>query len=284
MSFENLSPEKITDLPINEAVPQIFNKGLVYVAPSTPIRNVALFLIPIRNLFMGGIVVMEEGKPIGKIGPKHILKKILDAGYPQCMDIDAKNVMVSIEQEIRTNFIIREVLELFLKTRFGFSPIMKDGQLVATISTRDFLPIIAKMNINMPLQTIASDLIYISDKISVENTLQIMFKKNLRKIAIKDGDGVKIVDDRSLLGFLFSGGRGNPKALDIDIGFLPKSNVAELEPNTSISKAAEILLKEDLPCSIFNDRIVTPWDLVMKVLGTYVNRTDMNETNLLDSF
>ncbi len=282
MSFENLSPEKIMDLPINEAVPQIFNKGLVYVAPSTPIRNVALFLIPIRNLFMGGIVVMEEGKPIGKIGPKHILKKILDAGYPQCMDTDAKNVMVSIEQEIRTNFIIREVLELFLKTRFGFSSIMKDDQLVATISTRDFLPIIAKMNINMPLQTIASDLIYISDKISVENTLQIMFKKNLRKIAIKDGDGVKIVDDRSLLGFLFSWGRGNPKALDIDIGFLPKSNVAELEPNTTISKAAEILLKEDLPCSIFNDRIVTPWDLVMKVLGTYVNRTDMNKTNLLD--
>lgn len=282
MSIENLPPEEIIDLPISKAVPHIFNRELVYVAPSTPIRNTALFLIPIRQLFMSGIVVMNEGKPIGKIGPKHILHQVLEVGYPQCMNVDAQNVMVSIEREIKTNFCIGAVLEIFQKSKFGFHPIMRNDVLVATISTRDFLPIIVKMNIDEPVQTIASNLIYISSKISIENTLQIMFKKNLRKIAIKDAGTVKIVDDQSLLGYLFSWEKGKPNALDTEIGVLPKSNVAELEPDTTISIAAKTLLKNNLPCSINDDKIVTPWDLVMKVFGAYVKRTDMNETALLD--
>lgn len=280
--MEKLFAEKILDMSIEEALPNIFHKGTVFVAPTTPLKNTALFLIPLRALFTSGIVVMEDNKPVGRIGPTHILKKVLEEGYSNCLNATAKDVMVEIGRDIRANFSLRDVLELFKDTRFGFCPVMRNDLLAGSVSTRDFLVFVAKMGIDRAVQTIASDLIYISPSISIENALQIMSKKNLRKIAIKENGHAKIVDDRSLLGYLFSWEKGKPNILDTDITNLPKSNVAKILLNTSISKAAEELLLNDLPCSINDDKIITPWDLVMKVLGPYVVRTDMNDAALLD--
>ena len=278
----SLSADEILDMSIQEAFPHIFNKGTVFVASDTPIKNIALFLIPLRELYTSGIVVMKDNKSIGRIGPSHILKKVLESGYPQCLSATAKDVMVSIVREVRATFALREVLEIFRDSKFGFTPVMKNELLAGTISTRDFLPFIAKMGVERPANTIASDLIYISPKISIENTLRIMFEENLRKIAIKEKGQTKIVDDRSLLGYLFSWENGKPHAFDTDIGALPKSNVANFPHTISISKAAEELLVKDMPCSISEDKIITPWDFVMKVLGSHVAKTDMNETVLLD--
>jgi predicted transcriptional regulator len=277
-----LSAEKILDMSIQEAFPHNFNKGTVFVSPETPIKNIALFLIPLRELYTSGIVVMKDNKSVGRIGPSHILKKVLNSGYPQCLSATAKDIMVSIVREVRATFALREVLEIFKDSKFGFISVMKNELLAGTVSTRDFLPFIAKMGIARPANTIASDLIYISPKISIENTLRIMFEENIRKIAIKESGETKIVDDRSLLGYLFSWETGKPHALDTDIGTLPKSNTANFPHTISISKAAEELLVKDMPCSISEDRIITPWDFVMKVLGSYVTKTDMNETVLLD--
>lgn len=280
--MEHLDAEEILDLTIQDAFPHIFNRGTVYVAPDTPIRNIALFLIPLRELYTSGIVVMENNSPIGRISPTHILKKVVENGYPQCLAATAKDVMVSIVRDVRATFTLRTVLEIFRDTKFGFSPVMKNELLAGTISTRDFLPFIVKMGVKRPANTIASDLIYINHKISIENTLRIMFEEDIRKIAIKKKDQVTIVDDRSLLGYLFSWETGKPNALDVDIDVLPKSNVANFPHTISISKAAEELLVKNLPCSISEDKIITPWDFVVKVLGSHVAKTDMNETVLLD--
>ncbi|MEK6956505.1 MAG: CBS domain-containing protein [Thermoproteota archaeon] len=280
--MEHLDAEEILDLTIQDVFPHIFSRGTVYVAPDTPIRNIALFLIPLRELYTSGIVVMENNNPIGRISPTHILKKVVENGYPQCLAATARDVMVSIVREVRATFTLRAVLEIFRDTKFGFSPVMKNELLAGTISTRDFLPFIVKMGVERPANTIASDLIYINHKISIENTLRIMFEEDIRKIAIKEKGQVTIVDDRSLLGYLFSWETGKPNALDVDIDVLPKSNVANFPHTISISKAAEELLVKNLPCSISEDKIITPWDFVMKVLGSHVAKTDMNETVLLD--
>lgn len=52
--MEHLDAEEILDLTIQDAFPHIFNRGTVYVAPDTPIRNIALFLIPLRDLYTSG--------------------------------------------------------------------------------------------------------------------------------------------------------------------------------------------------------------------------------------
>jgi len=127
----SLSADEILDMSIQEAFPHIFNKGTVFVASDTPIKNIALFLIPLRELYTSGIVVMKDNKSIGRIGPSHILKKVLESGYPQCLSATAKDVMVSIVREVRATFALREVLEIFRDSKFGFTPVMKNELLEA---------------------------------------------------------------------------------------------------------------------------------------------------------
>lgn len=283
MSSEKLPAEKILGLSISDAVPHIFSKGTVFVAPSTALREIALFLIPLRELFVSGIVVMKENKPVGRIGPKHILEKVIEVGYQECLKLCAQDLMVGLPKiQILANFEIREVLEFFKDTKFGFCPIIRNDILAATVSTRDFLPLVSKMKLEQPVSTISSELIYTSSQISIENALRIILKKNIRKIAVKEKNTTKIVDDRSLLGYLFLWEFGKPNLVDTEIGVLPKSNVSELPSNTHISKVADELLIKDLPCHVYDDKIVTPWDLVMKTLGTFIVKTDVNDSVLLD--
>jgi len=183
--LERFGPEEIIDLPIKDVLPNISEKAKVYLPPSIPLKNAATFLIPLRELYVSGIVVMEDNKFVGRISARHILQKVLDVGYPQCLKLQVKDAMVGIGSEIKTNFSIREVLELFSNTKFGFCPVTRNETLFGSISTRDFLPIVEKMEIKEPISTISSEIIHIDGKICIENTLRIMMKKKLRKIVIK---------------------------------------------------------------------------------------------------
>lgn len=281
-SLENLAPQKLLEISIKKAMPHIFNRGLFYVAPSAPLRDVALFMIPLRELFASGIVVVSESKPIGRIGPKHVLQKFLELGYPKCLEIEARDIMVETGDQISESSPIRDVLKIFKATKFGFCPITNDGTLVATISTRDFLPIIAKMDIDMPVQNISSNLIFVSKGISIKSALGIMFEKNIRKMAIKDEKTIMIVDDRSLLNFLCYLEKDMPDVLSTSIDTLPKSHLADISLDTPLSKTATILMERNLPCSVQGNKIITPSDLVMKVLGPHLISTDINEASLRD--
>ena len=279
----DISGEEAINLKILEVAPQIHHRESVFVSPSTTLRPIALFLIPLRELFVSGIPVVSENKVVGKIGPQHILQKVIELGYPQCMKATAKEIMVDPGGKLQENSSVSEALRFFKKTNFSFSPITQNGKLIEAISIRDFLPLIGKLGIEEPVSLISNDLIFVSDGISIENTLRIMFKQNISKMAVKHDDSVKIIDDRSLLQFLFSIERNNPKILDTHIDDLKRSHVAEIPTSTSISGAADFLIKNDKPCAVFTDKIITPWDLVMKSLWDLTTVTDVNKTSMLDS-
>jgi len=138
------------------------------------------------------------------------------------------------------------------------------------------------MEINEPVSKISSDIITIDKQISIENTLRVMEKKNLRKIAIIAESGVEIVDMRSLLGYLCSWEEGKPNVLDTPIDVLPKTHVEKISGNITISQAAKILLEKDLPCAIYENKIVTPWDFVIKTLEPSVILFGMDDAAILD--
>jgi hypothetical protein len=95
-------------------------------------------------------------------------------------------------------------------------------------------------------------------------------------------DGFRVINDRKILEFLFSHkGReilrknGTIGLRDINIiNHLDMISIAQVKSNTTVSKAAELLMDIRNPCLIFKNNekeeehnyIVTPWDVVMKTL------------------
>jgi CBS domain-containing protein len=173
----------------------------------------------------------------------------------------------------------------------------------AALAIRDILPLIANANISIPIKKISSPLVSVDGNTSITNALSYMIRTGIRNIGINEdgsihddasGDSVgvikdggksklvRIINDRKVLEFLFShNGReilrknGITGLGDINIiNHLDKISIAQVKSNTTVSKAAELLLDIHNPCLILknnekeeeHNHIVTPWDIVMKTL------------------
>ena len=93
------------------------------------------------------------------------------------------------------NSPLGKAIEVFDKTRFAFVPVIaKDdnregseaAQVVASLSIRDILPLIARININRPIKDLCSPLISVNKNTSIRNAIDFMMKQGIRNIGIKE--------------------------------------------------------------------------------------------------
>ena len=183
----------------------------------------------------------------------------------------------------------------------------------AAFTIRDILPLIAKANLSIPIKKISSRLVSLDGNTSIRNALSYMIRTGIRNIGINEeisihddvrGDSVgvnedvgkcklpRIINDRKILEFLFShNGReslrknGTTDLGDISIiNHLDIISIAQVKSNTTVSKAAELLMDIRKPCLILktnekekeHNYIVTPWDVVMKTLKSDSPQMNMN--------
>ncbi|HYA84215.1 MAG TPA: hypothetical protein VEH06_12315 [Candidatus Bathyarchaeia archaeon] len=87
----------LADLLIEDAAPHIFRRPILYVDPNTRMLQVATFLAIGPEIYVDGLLVMDDnvqrGKPIGRISSRHIISCILDCGYPDCMQKNASQMI-----------------------------------------------------------------------------------------------------------------------------------------------------------------------------------------------
>ncbi|MGC2571716.1 MAG: hypothetical protein WA364_09415 [Candidatus Nitrosopolaris sp.] len=210
---------------------------------------------------------------------------------------------------LETDSPMKEALEVFERTRFAFIPILtKKGDkmddlsdsfkvVTASLAIRDILPLIAKANLNIPIRELSSQLISLDCKTSIRIALDCMLNNGVRNIGIRQegsayddvkskNSGIKsnlprIVNDRMILEFLLSHDgrrvlRENGIAGLADINIVDNLDIISattVKSNTTVSRAAELLMDIHNPCLILEDNekgnhncIITPWDIVMKTL------------------
>ena len=278
---EKPNVEEILEFTIKDALPHIFHRVFVYVTPKTSLKSAALFLVPLRKLFASGILVLNEGNLVGQIGPKQILQKFLEMDYPECFNLQVQDAMEKPIKSITINSPIKEVLKIFRDRKHAFIPIMKNDSVIATISIRDFLPLVTKLEIQLPIRTIASKLIFVSKGIDIKSALTIMLENDIRKLIIKNENNLEVIDVRSIIHFICSSEDVKTGLLKAPIENLIKSNIIEFQQDKPLSETAKIIKEKDLPCAIIEkEAIVTPRDLVMKTLGPYIAKTDFNALSL----
>jgi CBS domain-containing protein len=307
VSFLHELAHDLLGIPINDAAAHIFRRPYLFVNPTAHMLQIATFLAIGPQIYVDGLVVINESKkPIGRIGSKHIISNILRIGYPDWLETTAGQIMDDFAGTVDMNSPLSKAIEIFDKTRFAFVPIItKDdnsrdseaAEVVASLSIRDILPLIAKTNINRPIKDVCSSLISVDKNTSIRNAIDFMMKQGIRNIGIKeDNDGndygtnddnnnntkfLRIINDRKILEFLLShNGRevmdsnGIAGLADIDIiNHLDMISAMRMKYNTTTSRAAELLMDIHNPCLILEEEgekkdnsIVTPWDIVMKTV------------------
>ena len=283
----------LEDILIKDAAPQIFRRPFLFVEPNSHLLKIATFLAIGPQIYVDGLVVIDKGsgkeEPVGRISSKEIISKILNLGYPEWLELKASQIMDSFVGSIEMDSPLSTALEIFEKTRFAFVPIVaKDSSTVAaSLSIRDILPLVAKINIDRPTKDVCSPLIRVDKNTTIRTALDLMIKGGIRNIGIEDNDAknnnnnnklLRIINDRKILEFLLShNGReimqrdGIAGLADINIiNHLDTISATKVNCHTTISNAAELLMDIRNPCLILeegeNNSIVTPWDIVMRTL------------------
>ena len=307
----------LATVPIIDAAAHIFRRPCLFVDPTDKMLQIATFLAIGPQIYADGLVVIDDKKkPIGRIDSKHIISNIIDIGYPECLELNALQIMDDFTGSLDKNSSLGKVLEIFDKTKFAFVPLTannsndkfgsthdsrakeEEEELVASISIRDILPIIAKMNIDRPIKDLSSPLISVDKNSSIRYAIDLMIKQGIRNIGIS-GDKednsktnnhnnhnkktklLRIINDRKILEYLLShNGRSIMHANGIDglaeidiINHLDILSIKKVKYDTTTSKAAEFLMDIRNPCLILEGKeysddysIVTPWDIVMKTV------------------
>lgn len=264
------------DAPICEAVPHILKRPLLYVNPSDSLLEVATFLAVGPQIYVDGLVVLDGYKSVGTIGGQHLIKHILDR-QESWLNEKASGIMSNVDSSLEADAPLSTALDVFAKTRFAFSPITMNGKVVTSLSLRDLLKVIenAKSGKTIAADKLSSPLVCIDIDKSIGDALQVMLQKSIRNLAVRNRNGETmpaIVNDRKILEFLASH-EGRRIMASISGGFegLLKTSIGVLDlldakiircslPINIVAKLFDI----NTPCMLFDDSIVTPWDIVMK--------------------
>lgn len=263
-------PEHIS---IREAADHIFKRPCLSISPDTLLLQVVTFLAIGPQIYVDGIVVIHGKDPVGRISSKHVLQKAINSKYIDWSSTTASELMDRNVLSVEMTSSLTTAMKIFGRTRFAFLPITDKGSLVASLGIRDILPFIVNINIDTPARYISSTTIYVQKETDLNYTLNIMLTNGIRNVVIQDDNNTYLLNDRKILEFLFSpkareimtDGKteiGNIKVEDLDL--IPISIISD---DITISKAAKLLIDIRTPCVLFENSIVTPWDVVMKAIG-----------------
>ena len=264
---------KVIDIALRDAVPQVFNRPYLSVLPDSTLMQIAPFMAIGPQIYVDGLVVTQGERPIGIISSKQILISIINSNYPDWLKISASQIMDSSEVSLEMDSPLSKAIDIFNQTYIAFLPVTRFGLVVASLSVRDILPIIATSGKNVPLKDISSSLVLLPKKTNLKVALDTMFQKRIRNIIIRDNnDDYYIINDRKILEFLFSeNGRKimnthNLGIQAIEIDLMDKLPAIRVSDSIELSKAAELLMDINTPCLLLNESFVTPWDIVMKTI------------------
>lgn len=270
--------------------PQIFKRPFIPIVLDTPLYQFSVFLAIGPEIYVDGLVVLEKTNQqvVGKLGCKNILSHLLNTSYSEWRSTTADQIMersYKEEEMIDIESPVSKVIDLFKKTKFAFTPIItKERNVVAILTIRDFLPIVKNKDNaeTTPISQISSKLSSIDKNTDVLKAIDIMLKKGIRNIGItksknKPSEVIGVINDRKILEFLLSH-TGRQIMKDLEQKTISHIRLARLTENLdiypmrevpqdiSIKVAANLLTEMERPFLILEgkDKIVTPWDIVMK--------------------
>lgn len=272
MSGQSIQLEK----PICDVVPHIFKRPLLHVNPTDSLLTVATYLALGPQIYVDGLVVLDNDKAVGIIGGRHTIEYIL-YHHKDWLHGAASDIMSQPALMLDSDRLLINALDIFSKTGFAFVPITISQKVVTTLSVRDVLKVAVDSKLETPIGEISSRAITTTTKSSIGSALELMLEEGVRSLIVLDNKRRVMINDRRILEYLLShngrqavSSRGLEGLYETDIGTLDPVDVIRVEAETPANLAAERLLDVNTPCLLLgDDAIVTPWDIVMKGLGRW---------------
>ncbi len=267
-------------ITISSVLSHVFRRPYVSVSPDTPLIELGTYLATGHQIYVDGLIVARDKKLAGRIGGQHILDCLLKTTYDDWSTVKASELMEESTSSLELDSSLSALLELFAETKFALAPITHKGQLIGSIGIRDLLPLVFESKLPTQVTTIGSTQIRLKIDETLRNAIDTMLKKRIRNLVLSantndsNDKGNYIINDRKILEFIFSyegkkimaGGIGSNALSDIRVDSLDIISASHVSQTETVSKAANMLRDINTPALLSQNQIITPWDVVMKII------------------
>lgn len=215
------------------------------------------------------IVVVSQNNPVGTIGGREILSHlrkntIPDSYFRTKIDDVFFNYFPIVEKKIK----LGDLMSKWKSTGRAFSVISNQDGDYFSISSRKMLEIGKRYKSGISVSSIPKKkIITFKEDETLGEILNKMFKNHIRRILLENSN--QFISDRIILGkiSMILKYQDIDNLLDIPINQFKFEYTKEITTDLTLSQICLIMDKMDHPCILYQDSIVTPWDICLILLS-----------------
>lgn len=260
-----------SELRIKEAFPELFRKANPAIDPKTEMLS-ALSLLKFHEI---------DALPLSFDAEKKNRALTGFSSLARLMQLDQKNLSRFLRQpcqnasepfaKVSANRTVSVLLDKFLRTRFGFARV-DDGKNVGTmVGLGDVLELykVGAFKTVLTVDDVASPIFSMTPETTARRALKAMFDRGVRRVFVDGSKG--FVSERSMIERLFSprvlaAAAENPSEdlMGTPLSDFEIAEAEEVKQGTKLREAAGLLKQKRGKCLVVEEKVVTPWDVVMK--------------------
>ena len=256
---------------INQALPRLFERAYPAIDPNTPMISV-LPLLRFHEIDALPLSFDSAKKQRGIFGYTS-LARILSLGpkrFPAFLSQPCEDVSEPLAT-VRADQQLSKLLDEFQRTRFGFARVTEKKRIGGLVSLDDVLRLYESgiVSCELNIEGVSSKVFWTQPSSTVREVLEQMFERRIRRVFV--GRRREFVWDRSIVEYLFSPAvlakvarEPSKDVLDIPVSGIEPTEAIKADPDETLKEAAARLTSERGQCLVFDGRVVTPWDIVMK--------------------
>ena len=235
----------------------------VNVRKNAKVRVVAGMLVQYLESFTDSVVVRDDVKPIGVIGGREIIQGVFK--NPSSDFFEMKFVEEITDNRlcvITSNSSLKELISLWKNVGRAFAIINVGNDDYSVVSARKLLEIGMNNDFDFHMSKIPKKkIVTIDNDANFGDVMRLMLENKTRKIMLEGTN--QFINDRIIIEtiekFNFLLGRNN--FLEIPISVVSLETAKTISEDLNLSNVSKIMYEMSQPLVIYEDRVISPWDI-----------------------
>lgn len=268
----------IADRMLRDLLPMTLTSvPCVSIQRQAKIEEVVGLLIPYLESMADSLIVTgDKNEPIGVVGGREIIEKVLANPSRSVFEDKIENIMSSTVTRISGTTTIRTIVEEWQKTGRAFSLIPNAIGGFSVISARKLLEIGKISMTDMRVSELPKKKIHtFSTNSTINEVINTMLKNKTRKLLLENTN--QFVSDRIIIEKIASDLnylKNTNNFLELPVTGFGLEYAKVITKDIMVNELASIMFGMQHPYAVFRDQVISPWDICLALLSERMQEYD----------
>lgn len=254
----------ISELPIGELLQKsLVSTPCVNVRKNAKVRVVTGMLVQYLETFIDSIVVRDDTNPIGVIGGKEIIQGVFKKPSSDFFELNlVEDITDKRITEIVPDTTLKELISLWRDSGRAFAIINTNNENYSVVSAKKILEIGMNCNSEFCISQIPKKNIAMFGKeATIGDVIKLMLTNKSRKILLEGTH--QFINDRIIIEIIekFKYLQDQENFLQIPASIITLDDARVVSDDLNLSQISKIMYNMSHPCVIYEDKVITPWDV-----------------------